>query len=93
MRERDIERRLVKESVQRGGLALKFVSPGRIGVPDRIVMMPGGKIGFVETKAPGKKLRPIQERRIRQMMDMGFKVFVVDSMEQIGGVLDEIRSS
>lgn len=93
MRERDIERRLVKESVQRGGLALKFVSPGRIGVPDRIVMMPEGKIGFVETKAPGKKLRPIQERRIRQMMDMGFKVFVVDSMEQIGGVLDEIRSS
>ena len=93
MRERDIERRLVKESVQRGGLALKFVSPGRIGVPDRIVMMPGGKIGFVETKAPGKKLRPIQERRIRQMMDMGFKVFVVDSMEQIGGVLDDIRSS
>ena len=93
MRERDIERRLVKESVQRGGLALKFVSPGRIGVPDRIVMMPGGKIGFVETKAPGKKLRPIQERRIRQMRDMGFKVFVVDSMEQIGGVLDDIRSS
>ena len=93
MRERDIERRLVKESVQRGGAALKFVSPGRIGVPDRIVMMPGGKIGFVEMKAPGKKLRPIQERRIRQMRDMGFKVFVVDGMEQIGGVLDEIRSS
>ena len=93
MRERDIERRLVKESVQRGGAALKFVSPGCIGVPDRIVMMPGGRIGFVEMKAPGKKLRPIQERRIRQMRDMGFKVFVVDSMEQIGGVLDDIRSS
>ena len=93
MRERDIERRLVKESVHRGGAALKFVSPGCIGVPDRIVMMPGGRIGFVEMKAPGKKLRPIQERRIRQMRDMGFKVFVVDGMEQIGGVLDEIQSS
>ena len=92
MRERDIERRLVKESVQRRGVALKFISPGCIGVPDRIVMMPGGRVGFVETKAPGKRLRPTQERRIRQMRDMGFKVFVVDGMEQIGGVLDEIQS-
>lgn len=93
MRERDIERRLVKESIHRKGVALKFVSPGCIGVPDRIVMMPGGKMGFVELKAPGKKLRPIQERRIKQMRKLGFKVFVVDGMEQIGGVLDEIQST
>ena len=91
MRERDIEHKLVTETVKRGGVAMKFVSPGCIGVPDRIVMLPGGRMGFVELKAPGKKPRPIQTRRIRQMQAMGFKVFVVDGMEQIGSVLDEIQ--
>ena len=90
MREKDIEHKLVTETVRRGGVALKFVSPGCAGMPDRIVMMKGGKMGFVELKAPGKKPRPIQTRRIRQMRNMGFKVFVVDGMEQIGSVLDEI---
>ncbi len=90
MRERDIEHRLVMETVKRGGVALKFVSPGCIGVPDRIVMLPGGRMGFVELKAPGKKPRPIQARRIHQMQAMGFKVFVVDGVGQIGFVLDEI---
>ncbi len=91
MRERDIERKLVVETVRRRGVALKFVSPGCIGVPDRIVMLPDGKIGFVELKAPGKKPRPIQTRRIQQMRNMGFKVFVIDGVEQIGSVLDEIE--
>lgn len=70
---------------------MKFVSPGCLGVPDKIVMLPGGRMGFVELKAPGKKPRPIQARRIQQMRKMGFKVFVVDGMEQIGSVLDEIQ--
>lgn len=90
MRERDIERRLVTETVKRQGVALKFVSPGCIGVPDRIVMLPSGRLGFVELKAPGEKPRPIQARRIRQMREIGFKVYVVDGVEQIGSVLDEI---
>ena len=90
MRERDIERKLVVETVRRRGVALKFVSPGCIGVPDRIVMLPDGKMGFVELKAPGKKPRPIQVRRIQQMRKMGFKVFVIDGAEQIGSVLDAI---
>ncbi|SFW18382.1 VRR-NUC domain-containing protein [Selenomonas ruminantium] len=90
MKERAIEHKLVTETVRRRGVALKFVSPGCMGVPDRIVMLPNGKIGFVELKAPGKKLRPIQARRIQQMRKMGFKVYVIDGMEQIGSVLDEI---
>ena len=90
MRERDIERKLVVETVRRRGVALKFVSPGCVGVPDRIVMLPDGKMGFVELKAPGKKPRPIQVRRIQQMRKMGFKVFVIDGVEQIGSVLDAI---
>ena len=90
MRERDIERKLVVETVRRRGVALKFVSPGCVGVPDRIVMLPDGKIGFVELKTPGKKPRTIQVRRIQQMRKMGFKVFVIDGVEQIGSVLDAI---
>ena len=90
MRERGIERKLVVETVRRRGVALKFVSPGCVGVPDRIVMLPDGKIGFVELKTPGKKPRMIQVRRIQQMRKMGFKVFVIDGVEQIGSVLDAI---
>lgn len=90
MCERDIERKLVVKTVRRRGVALKFVSSGCIGVPDRIVMLPDGKMGFVELKAPGKKPRSIQVRRIQQMRKMGFKVFVIDGAEQIDSVLDEI---
>ena len=90
MRERSIEQRLVAETKKRGGLALKFVSPGMDGVPDRIVLMPGGKMAFVELKAPGKAPRPLQQRRAGQLVALGFRVFCVDRIEQIGGVLDAI---
>ncbi len=92
MRERSIERRLVSETKKRGGLAPKFLSPGLDGVPDRLVLFPGGRLGFVELKAPGKKPRPLQQRRAEQLIALGFRVYVVDRIEQIGGVLDEIQS-
>ena len=92
-REREIERKLVEAVRKTGGLALKFVSPGWSGAPDRIVLLPGGKAGFVEVKAPGKKPRPLQARRKKQLEQMGFKVFVLDGTEQIGGIIDEIRSA
>lgn len=91
-REREIERKLVEAVRKTGGLALKFVSPGWSGAPDRIVLMPGGKAGFVEVKAPGKKPRPLQARRKKQLEQMGFKVFVLDGTGQIGGIIDEIRT-
>lgn len=75
-----------------GGMAVKFVSPGLDGVPDRIVLLPGGKVAFVELKAPGKRLRALQEKRKGQLEGLGFPVYVVDGVEQIGGVLDEICS-
>ena len=90
MMERAIEQHFVAETKKRGGLALKFVSPGMDGVPDRIVLLPGGKIVFVELKAPGKALRPLQQRRAKQLTALGFQVFCVDRIEQIGGVLDAI---
>ena len=91
-REREIERKLVEAVRKTGGLALKFVSPGWSGAPDRIVLLPGGKAGFVEVKAPGKKPRPLQARRKKQLEQMGFKVFVLDGTGQIGGIFDEIRT-
>lgn len=93
MRESVIERKLVTEVKKRGGLAVKFVSPGLDGVPDRLVLFPGGKIAFVELKAPGKNMRPIQERRARQLTALGFRVYCVDNNEMIGGVLDEIQAA
>lgn len=93
MRENTIERKLVVETKKRGGLALKFVSPGIDGVPDRIVLLHGGCMAFVELKAPGKTLRPLQQRRKEQLESLGFHVYVVDGTEQIGGILDEIQST
>ena len=93
MLERTIEQRLVEAVRKAGGLCPKFVSPGWDGVPDRIVLLTGGKMGFVELKAPGRKLRPLQRRRREQLERLGFRVFVIDGVEQIGGVLHEILSA
>ena len=60
--EKSIEQKLRMETKKMGGWAVKFSSPGLDGMPDRLVLFPGGKLGFVELKAPGKKMRPLQER-------------------------------
>ena len=93
MREKYIETILVKAVKSMGGLALKFVSPGFDGVPDRLVLLPGGKIAFIELKAPGETLRPLQVRRKRQLEGLGFLVYCIDGPEQIGGILDEIQTT
>ena len=90
MREKVIEQRLVKAVKAMGGISPKFVSPGLSGMPDRIVLLPDGKVGFVEVKAPGKKPRALQVVRHEKLRALGFKVFVLDGEEQIGEVLDEI---
>ena len=93
MREKQIEQELVKATKNMGGIAPKFVSPGFDGMPDRIVLLPGGHIGFVEVKAPGEKPRPLQLSRHGLLRRLGFKVFVLDDEQQIGGLLDEIRTA
>lgn len=90
MLESKIEKRLVKETKDIDGLCLKFTSPSMAGVPDRIVLLPEGKIGFVEVKGPGKKPRPIQVRRIKQLRKLGFKVFVLDDRKDIDKILNKI---
>lgn len=83
MREAAIERRLKRKVEAAGGKALKFVSPGWAGAPDRIVLLPGGRVVFVELKAPGKKPRPIQLKRHEELKALGFEVEVIDSPEGV----------
>lgn len=93
MREKIIEQHLVKAVKNSGGIAPKLVCPGFDGMPDRLVLLPKGKIGFVEVKAPGKEPRPLQVARHGLLRRLGFKVYVLDAPEQIGGILDEIRTA
>ena len=93
MRESTIESRLREEAKKRGGMAIKFVSPGLNGVPDRLVLMPYGRVAFIELKAPGKTPRASQLKRKRQFERLGFRVYVVDGVDQIGGVLNEIQGT
>lgn len=91
MREKVIERKLVEAVKQRGGICPKFVSPGFDGMPDRLVLLPGMKFGFVEVKAPGKEPRSLQKARHMILVRLGFQVHVLDKLEQIGKILDEIE--
>ena len=90
MREKIIEKELVRAVKDKGGIAPKFTSPGFDGMPDRLVLLPGGRMGFVELKAPGKEPRALQEARHRLLRRLGFKVYVIDEINQIDSVLEEI---
>ena len=92
-REKAIEQKLVKEVRLRGGICPKFTSPGFDGMPDRLVILPGGHMGFVEVKAPGKKPRPLQESRHQMLRNLGILFFVLDHPGQIGGILDGIQTA
>lgn len=90
MKEKHIETRLVNAVRSQGGMCPKFVSPGTDGVPDRIILLTGGRIAFAETKAPGKKMRPLQVKRKGQLEALGFRVYCIDRPEQINTVIAEV---
>ena len=92
MREKAIERQLVSAVKRLGGLCPKFISPGFDGMPDRLVLFPGGRLAFVEVKAPGKTLCPLQVRRKGQLEELGFRVYMIDRLEQIQDILNEIMT-
>lgn len=83
MIESQIERYLVKKCCEVGWLCLKFVSPGRRAVPDRLILVPGGYQMFVELKRPGGKPRPDQFAMIERFRRLGQIVHIVDSKEAI----------
>ena len=93
MREKNIEKQLVKAVKAEGGMCPKLVSPGTDGMPDRMVLLPEAHIGFVEVKAPGGKPRPLQERRHNQLRDLGFQVSVLDDPDQIPDIIKEVKEN
>ena len=90
MREKTIEQKFRAAVRDVGGVAVKFTSPGFDGVPDRLALLPDGKMAFVEVKAPGKKPRPQQLARHRLLRKLGFKVYVLDDESQIEKIISEI---
>lgn len=90
MLEKEVERYLRKQVKERlGGMALKFVSPGMNGVPDRIILMPGARICFVETKAPGEKLRKLQRYVCGLIVNLGFPVYRIDTKAKVDAFIQE----
>lgn len=96
MTEKVLERKLVQAVKDMGGIAPKFISPGFDGMPDRLVLLPKGRIAFVEVKRSGKKARVLQKARHGLLDGLGFKVYVLDDEQQIektlagiGGVTDD----
>lgn len=79
IRESTIEKHLIAEVKKAGGIAYKFLSPGRRAVPDRLILLPGGRAVFVECKSPGEKPRPEQLREHERLRALGFNVVVLDS--------------
>ena len=81
------ENALVRAVLRLGGIAYKFTSPGRRGVPDRLVVLPGGRVMFVEVKAPNGRLSKLQEVEIARLRGLGARVAVIWSTDEISGVL------
>lgn len=83
MSEKAVEQYLRVQVKTIDGQAYKFISPGNAGVPDRLILLPGGRVAFVELKAPGKKLTALQEAQQRKISGLGFEVFVIDNKSKV----------
>lgn len=90
MKESRLEHRLKREIENLGGMSLKLTVPGKRGMPDRLILLPGEKIYFIEMKVPGEKPRPLQRKRARQLQALGFYVCCLDSDEAVDGFLQEV---
>ena len=93
MREKKIEQKLVTAVKKHGGICPKFVSPGFDGMPDRLLLLPHGRFAFVEVKAPNQKPRPLQLSRHRLLRRLGFRVYVLDALEDINKIIKEVMSN
>jgi streptogramin lyase len=91
--ERDIERYLVRRAIEHGGKAYKWVSPGHVGVADRIVMLPGGVVWFVELKTAAGRLSPLQKIFAADMRRMGINYIVIRSKEEVDQWFSDLTKS
>ncbi|MDP2659867.1 MAG: VRR-NUC domain-containing protein [Dehalococcoidia bacterium] len=90
MREQRLEQRLRREIERRGGKALKFTSPGWSGAQDRLVLLPDARVFFLEVKAPGRSLSPLQDYRRQQLQALGFHVWVISTVTEMLTFLTEV---
>ena len=93
MLEKNIEQALVRATKKAGGIAPKLTSPANAGMPDRIIILPNGKICFVELKAPGQKPRPLQIRQMQRLANLGCMVRTLDNPQKIPELINEIRTT
>lgn len=91
MRESTLERKMRQAVERAGGKMPKWVSPGNRGVPDRIAILPGGRVVFVEMKAPGKQLQPLQRKWKKTLLALGHKHYKIDSEDDIKRFLEEME--
>ena len=88
--EKDIERYFKTQLEKRGAIVWKFVSPGQAGVPDRVVLLPDGRVIFAEMKAPGEKPRKLQRAVFARMERAGHPVWIIDSREAVHKFMEEV---
>lgn len=91
MLEKKIEDRLVSEVIKINGLCLKLNSQSANGIPDRLVLLPKGKLYFIELKRPGEKLRSLQEYWMRTINKIGFNIIKIDSLESVDKFIEKVR--
>ena len=91
--EKDLEAWVGRAVRKRGGLWLKWVSPGCVGVPDRILAMPGGKVAFVEMKQPGGKVSERQRYMLNLLSRIGCKTYVIYTREEACAMLREVSGN
>lgn len=93
MIEKEVEKFLVREVKKIGGISFKFISPGNAGVPDRIVILPNGRVVFVELKTDKGKLTKLQEVQIKKISDLGADARVLRGIEGVKEFINEIQSA
>lgn len=91
MNEKLLEKKLTEGVKKQGGVALKFGTVYHTGMPDRIVLMPGGKTSFVELKSTGKKPSVLQTKSLEMLNDLGFNTALIDSQESLDKFLKELQ--
>lgn len=93
MLEKEVEKFLLREVKKIGGISFKFISPGNAGVPDRIVILPTGKVVFVELKTDKGKLTRLQEVQIKKISNLGADARVLRGIEGVREFINEIQST
>lgn len=89
MTEKELEQKLVRAVKVKGGIAYKFTSPAHRSVPDRIVVMPKGRVIFIEVKAPGKgRLTKLQARERDKLVSLGAEYHLLNDPEQVERILE-----